>query len=228
MLRCHGLASQGAHAACAPRARCPRSLSRLDDHLPTLLGGPTKLYTTRCVMSELKQLGADTAKTAQAARSYALHKCGHDGKPLPAADCLLQQLGSGNGEHWWIASQVGGGWQLAAGSSCPVCMGRGCRPAAAACWPSLHPGLPGPWRPPAPARPQDRALQGQLAAIPGAPHIFASVNGLHLADPPERARARAAKQEAASLAVPQHELATAALRDLPQLQPRDDSLKKFR
>lgn len=75
----------------------PHSLANLDDHLSRLLGGPCKLYTTRCVGHELRAMGPDTAAAADAARGYALHHCGHEGEPMSAADCLLAQVGLGSG-----------------------------------------------------------------------------------------------------------------------------------
>lgn len=75
---------------------------------------------------------------------------------------------------------------------------------------------------------QDRALQAQLASMTAVPVLFASVNGLHLAEPPEQAKAAIAADHAAAQALPKHELASEQLRDLQQLRPKDDSWKKFR
>lgn len=64
--------------------------------------------------------------------------------------------------------------------------------------------------------------------MPGAPVVFASVNGLHLSDPSELARSLVAGGAAAAQALPAHERESAALRDLPELRPRDEGYKKFR
>ncbi len=75
---------------------------------------------------------------------------------------------------------------------------------------------------------QDKALQSTLGRIPGAPLIFASVNGLHLAEPLQRAKSGAASSAAAAQAVPAHELTSEALKELEELRPRDEGIKKFR
>ncbi|GIL65245.1 hypothetical protein Vafri_19059, partial [Volvox africanus] len=54
------------------------NLSDLDVHLPKLLGGTCKLYTTKCVTQELVSLGKEFSAAAAAARSLTLHKCGHE------------------------------------------------------------------------------------------------------------------------------------------------------
>jgi hypothetical protein len=75
---------------------------------------------------------------------------------------------------------------------------------------------------------QDRALQAALAKVPGAPVVFASVNGLHLAEPTDTARGLVASGAAAAQALPLHELGSEALRDLYTLRARDEGWKKFR
>jgi U3 small nucleolar RNA-associated protein 23 len=75
---------------------------------------------------------------------------------------------------------------------------------------------------------QDKALQAQLAGMAAVPLLFASVNGLHLAEPPEQAKAAVAAGHAAAQALPRHELASEPLRDLAELRPKDESWKKFR
>eukprot|EP00775_Hariotina_reticulata_P012758 gene12758-12887_t len=75
---------------------------------------------------------------------------------------------------------------------------------------------------------QDKVLQAELEGQQGVPVLFASVNGLHLAEPPEQARAVIAEQHAAAQSLPKHELKTDALKDLHELRPKDDGWKKFR
>lgn len=75
---------------------------------------------------------------------------------------------------------------------------------------------------------QDKILQSQLSKIPGVPVVFASVNGLHLSGPPERAVAAVAQGHADAQVVPAHERVTEALRDLDELKQKDDSYKAFR
>jgi U3 small nucleolar RNA-associated protein 23 len=75
---------------------------------------------------------------------------------------------------------------------------------------------------------QDKALAAALANQPGVPLLFASVNGLHLAEPPAAAKAAVSDGHTAAQLLPAHEAASEALRDLAELRPRDDSLKAFR
>ncbi len=75
---------------------------------------------------------------------------------------------------------------------------------------------------------QDRALRAELQAVRGVPLLFASVNGLHLADPPHVDVAAVSACHNAAQQVPAHERASAPLADLADLRPRDESWKKFR
>lgn len=62
------------------------------------------MFTTKCVMQELRGLGPDYSETKQACKRYALHKCGHPDN-TSASDCLLSQIKNGNHEHFFIATQ---------------------------------------------------------------------------------------------------------------------------
>jgi U3 small nucleolar RNA-associated protein 23 len=75
---------------------------------------------------------------------------------------------------------------------------------------------------------QDRTLQAALDQQQGVPLLFASVNGLHLSDPPQAAKAAIAAGTAQALALPAHERHTDALKDLHELRPKDESYKAFR
>mmetsp|Transcript_8856 Transcript_8856/g.18923 ORF Transcript_8856/g.18923 Transcript_8856/m.18923 type:complete len:269 (+) Transcript_8856:108-914(+) len=81
------------------------NMGELQPQLAKLLGGRTKLYVTRCVTHELRNLGADFKQSAAAARAHELHKCGHEESPKAAADCILEQIGTSNPDHWWVATQ---------------------------------------------------------------------------------------------------------------------------
>ncbi|GBF92380.1 hypothetical protein Rsub_05582 [Raphidocelis subcapitata] len=155
------------------------NLVNLQGLLDNLLGGTTKLFTPRCVGAELRALGPEFAAAAAAARSQALHHCGHEPPLESASDCLAEQVGPANDGHWVVATQ-------------------------------------------------DKALQAALARVPGAPVVFASVNGIHLTEPSDTARALIASGTAAAQALPLHELRTEALHDLQELRPRDEGWKKFR
>lgn len=77
--------------AAVPRSPC--SMGNLDTHVPRLLGGTSKLYTTRCISKELRGLGDEFRATAAAARGFLLHKCDH-ATPVAAAQCIKEQIGA--------------------------------------------------------------------------------------------------------------------------------------
>ena len=74
------------------------------EEVSKLLGDPARVFTTKCVMHELRGLGKDYISTRQACKRYALHKCGHE-DPVSAAQCLAEQVVDGNHEHVFIATQ---------------------------------------------------------------------------------------------------------------------------
>ncbi|CAG9467158.1 unnamed protein product [Pedinophyceae sp. YPF-701] len=74
-------------------------------HVEKLLGATCKLFVTRCVMNELRAMGKEFAGTTAAARKLALAHCDHESAPLSAADCILSMVGSGNRDHFWVATQ---------------------------------------------------------------------------------------------------------------------------
>ncbi|MEW5305613.1 MAG: hypothetical protein WDW36_008144 [Sanguina aurantia] len=156
------------------------NLADLQTHIPRLLGAKCKMYTTACVMKELRGMGKDFGPTTRAAGNYEIHKCGHTkGESKPAAECIMEQIGAKNNNHWFIATQ-------------------------------------------------DMPLRHKLAKIPGCPCVFATVNGLHLEAPPEKARVEVKQSEVRAQLVPAHELASAALEGLEELRPRDRSKSIFR
>jgi len=154
-------------------------MHNLQGLLDNLLGGTCKLFTSRCVSHELKSLGPDFKPATLAARSHALHHCGHERPLESASECLMEQVGAANASHWVVATQ-------------------------------------------------DKALQAKLAKVPGAPVVFASVNGVHLSEPSDTAKALIASGTAAQQALPLHELNSVELHDLHLLRQRDEGWKKFR
>ncbi|KAF8069611.1 UTP23 [Scenedesmus sp. PABB004] len=192
------------------------NMGHLQELLARLVGGEVRLFTTPCISGELRGLGPEFRPTADAARQQQLHKCGHEAAQAPS-DCLLDAVAGGNPAHWWIATQARRRL-LAAGARSHRRRSRGAGASAAA----RPPGTPS--RTPA----QDKALQAELGALQAVPVLFASVNGLHLAEPPEQAKAAVAAGHAEAQALPAHERASAPLRDLAELRPRDEGWKKFR
>ncbi|KAJ3130978.1 hypothetical protein HK100_007068 [Physocladia obscura] len=72
--------------------------------LPKVLQGSIRLYTTPCVMSELRALGPDFAGAVSAATNVERRRCGHD-KPIGATACLTSVIGEDNKHRFGVASQ---------------------------------------------------------------------------------------------------------------------------
>uniref|UniRef100_A0A1D2A1Z8 UTP23 sensor motif region domain-containing protein n=1 Tax=Auxenochlorella protothecoides TaxID=3075 RepID=A0A1D2A1Z8_AUXPR len=74
--------------------------------LSELLGDKVRVFTTPCVMHEVRKMGNELSKARDACRRLALHHCGHEETTkLPAAECLAQQIGGGNPNHFLVATQ---------------------------------------------------------------------------------------------------------------------------
>ncbi|XP_067006984.2 rRNA-processing protein UTP23 homolog [Anabrus simplex] len=77
----------------------------IKEQLPKYLDGEVKLLTTQCVIIETEKLGSDVFGALLIVKQFAVHKCGHEGKPEPASRCLESMLGSKNSSRYIIASQ---------------------------------------------------------------------------------------------------------------------------
>ncbi|KAK9146270.1 hypothetical protein Sjap_006173 [Stephania japonica] len=75
-----------------------------NDAFASTLGGSVKLFTTRCVIAELKRLRASYSQSFEAANNLALARCDHE-KRKSAVNCILDVLGDNNCEHFFVASQ---------------------------------------------------------------------------------------------------------------------------
>lgn len=104
----------------APPLPPPLRNQSLQELLEKLLGAPCKLFTTKCVSHELKQLGDDFRPSFLLAKKQQLHKCAHE-TPISAADCLLQQIGAQQGQQG-----QGPGSAQQAGCCCSGCSWRSC------------------------------------------------------------------------------------------------------
>lgn len=74
------------------------------DALPKLLSGHTKLFSTKCVLKELREMGEGFSGTYLAARRFDCVRCGHD-SCVSAAECLKSLVDNGNQEHFFLATQ---------------------------------------------------------------------------------------------------------------------------
>ncbi|KAJ8429387.1 hypothetical protein Cgig2_002009 [Carnegiea gigantea] len=69
------------------------------------LGGDVQLFTSRCVIEELKSLGSSHAESFHAARKECkLARCEHEGNKS-ALDCIIETIGKNNSEHFFVATQ---------------------------------------------------------------------------------------------------------------------------
>ncbi|CAN6814002.1 unnamed protein product [Brassica oleracea var. botrytis] len=81
-----------------------REITPADTVISELLGGPVKLFTTRCVVAELQKLGKDYSESLEAAQMLSTATCEHD-EAKPADVCLSEVLGSKNSEHFFLGTQ---------------------------------------------------------------------------------------------------------------------------
>ncbi|KAH9791579.1 PIN domain-like family protein [Citrus sinensis] len=75
-----------------------------DNALSNALAAPVKLFTTKCVIDELKRLGQSHSEAVEAAYKVAIARCEHE--KLKSADaCLMEVIGEKNPEHFFVATQ---------------------------------------------------------------------------------------------------------------------------
>ncbi|KAJ1386395.1 rRNA-processing protein Fcf1/Utp23 [Sesbania bispinosa] len=75
-----------------------------DKALSNVLSANVKLYTTRCVLAELKRLGSSYSEALEAAHKLIIARCEHD-KCVSAEACIMEVVGEKNSEHFFVASQ---------------------------------------------------------------------------------------------------------------------------
>lgn len=75
------------------------------DNVPRYLRSELKLLTTQCVIIETEKLDKKLLGALLILKQYALHKCGHEGKPITGSKCLSSMLGKCNEKHYIVATQ---------------------------------------------------------------------------------------------------------------------------
>lgn len=75
-----------------------------DDALSNLLGAMAKLFTSRCILAELKSMGSSYSESFAAASSLTIARCDHE-KRKSAVDCIMEIIGEKNSEHFFVATQ---------------------------------------------------------------------------------------------------------------------------
>eukprot|EP00892_Ulva_mutabilis_P012720 jgi/Ulvmu1/9820/UM056_0061.1 len=97
----------------------------IEDMISTLLGGKVRLFVPSCAMRELRDL-AKQDKAYSAAVALARKFLRHKDACAPTESThgiLLKQVGNGNEQHWWLATQDKTLWATvreAAGGAVPV------------------------------------------------------------------------------------------------------------
>lgn len=76
-----------------------------DKCLSSLLGGPSKLFASHCIVAELNSLGDAHADATRAARKLPLARCEHQGRRKSAVGCIQEIVGGDNSEHFFVATQ---------------------------------------------------------------------------------------------------------------------------
>ncbi|KAG0497779.1 hypothetical protein HPP92_002470 [Vanilla planifolia] len=79
-------------------------LTPADDSLSHLLGARVLLFTTRCIVSELKSLGESHIEAVEAANQLLMARCDHE-KRVSAETCLHSIIGESNSEHFFLATE---------------------------------------------------------------------------------------------------------------------------
>lgn len=66
----------------------------VDEQLKRYLQSELKLLTTQCIILESESLGPALQGATSIVKRFYVHKCGHEGKPIPGAECIKHMVGS--------------------------------------------------------------------------------------------------------------------------------------
>ncbi|WOL18935.1 rRNA-processing protein [Canna indica] len=79
-------------------------LTPADDVLAHLLGARALLFTTRCIIGELRSLGESHSEALEAAQELITARCDHENR-VSALVCVESVIGETNSEHFFVATQ---------------------------------------------------------------------------------------------------------------------------
>ncbi|KAL6986759.1 hypothetical protein U1Q18_044900 [Sarracenia purpurea var. burkii] len=79
-------------------------ITPVDSALSNILGATVKIFTTRCVLAELKSLGESYSESLEAARNLITARCDHE-KRKSAVACIQEIVGEDNHEHFFVSTQ---------------------------------------------------------------------------------------------------------------------------
>uniref|UniRef100_A0A1I8Q2I1 rRNA-processing protein UTP23 homolog n=1 Tax=Stomoxys calcitrans TaxID=35570 RepID=A0A1I8Q2I1_STOCA len=74
----------------------------IEEQLKKYFQSQVKLLTTQCIILEAEALGAPLTGATQIVKQFYVHKCGHEGKPVTAAECIKQMT---KDSRYIVASQ---------------------------------------------------------------------------------------------------------------------------
>ncbi|XP_011874947.1 PREDICTED: rRNA-processing protein UTP23 homolog [Vollenhovia emeryi] len=80
----------------------------IQEQLAKYFQSEIKLLTTACTISETEKLGVFSAAVngaTQIVRQYAVHRCGHEKKPISGSKCLRSMIGRDNSSRYIVATQ---------------------------------------------------------------------------------------------------------------------------
>ncbi|XP_075153708.1 rRNA-processing protein UTP23 homolog [Haematobia irritans] len=74
----------------------------IEEQLKKYFQSQVKLLTTQCIILEAESLGGPLTGATQIVKQFYVHKCGHEGKPVSAAECIKQMT---KDSRYIVASQ---------------------------------------------------------------------------------------------------------------------------
>ncbi|XP_071554114.1 rRNA-processing protein UTP23 homolog [Temnothorax nylanderi] len=80
----------------------------IQEQLAKYFQSEIKLLTTACIISETEKLGVFSSTVngaTQIVKQYAVHRCGHERKPISGSKCLQSMIGKDNGARYIVATQ---------------------------------------------------------------------------------------------------------------------------
>lgn len=80
------------------------NIAPADTAISNILGGSVKLFTTRCVLAELKRLGKSYTESLQAANTLMIARCDHE-QIKNAEGCIVEIIGENNPDHFYVGTQ---------------------------------------------------------------------------------------------------------------------------
>lgn len=79
-------------------------IASADTAISNILCGSVKLFTTRCVLSELKRLGKSYTESLQAVNRLMIARCNHE-QIKSAGGCIVEIIGEQNPDHFFVGTQ---------------------------------------------------------------------------------------------------------------------------